>query len=368
MSYAEETKAAPIVLTVSQITKAIKLQLEAVFSSVVIRGEVSNLKVQSSGHVYFSLKDVESQISCVLFRMEALKLKAPLKLGDMITVRGEITVYPARGNYQLIVRHVELQGLGDALLRLELLKEKLKALGYFETDRKRKLPLLPKTIGVVTSPTGAVIRDIVNVLTRRLGNFHLILNPVKVQGEGAGIEIAKAINQFNLYKLADVLIVGRGGGSIEELSAFNDEIVAKAIFESKIPIISAVGHETDFTIADLVADVRAPTPSAAAELVSLEREKLRTFIEREKRLLASAIWKTVHQKKEALTKLQRHPLFLTPSFLLGTSMQRLDDCKEALESSLKRLIAIRHERLEVMKKKYFKSKPFQKTAGAPRTN
>ncbi len=327
-------KATPIVFTVSQITKAIKLHLESQFRYVMIKGEVTNAKLQSSGHIYFSLKDEAAQISCVMFAMDAKKLSLPLQMGNKITVRGELSLYEARGQYQIIVREVNFQGIGDQLLQLEELKQKLKALGYFDTARKRALPHLPRRIGVVTSETGAVIKDIIHVLTRRIQGFHLILNPVKVQGEGAAEEIALAIRQFNQYELADVLIVGRGGGSFEELSCFNDIRVATAIFESKIPVVSAVGHESDMTIADFVADVRAPTPSAAAEIISLEKQKLLDSLAKMDQALVHTLSKQLAHKKELLRRSLRHPLFQSRDYLLTSCSQQLDDIKERLHFAI----------------------------------
>ena len=238
------------ILSVTELTSAIKAVIEPSFQGIAVKGEISNFKLQSSGHLYFTLKDAGSQISAVLFKGNAACLNKMPKEGDQVVAKGEISLYAPRGQYQIIVRELQFLGLGDLLLKLQQLKEQLQMRGWFDPAHKKKLPKLPKRIGVVTSPTGAVIQDILQVLTRRFAGFHVILNPVKVQGEGAAQEIAQAISDFNRLKLADVLIVGRGGGSIEDLWAFNEEVVAKAIFESDIPIISAVGHETDFTIAD----------------------------------------------------------------------------------------------------------------------
>ncbi len=261
--------------TVSEITFAIKKNLETSFVNVRIKGEVTNLRRQSSGHIYFSLKDENSQISAVLFQGSASRLERLPKEGDQIVVEGSLSLYAPRGTYQIVVQSVTYDGLGALLLRFQELKNELKNLGWFATERKKPLPKFPKTIAVITSPTGAVIRDIIHVLSRRMKGFHLLVYPVKVQGEGAKEEIAKAVSECNrIPNLADVLIVARGGGSLEDLWAFNERIVAEAIFNSKIPVISAVGHETDFSLSDFVADVRAPTPSAAAEIVSQEESHL----------------------------------------------------------------------------------------------
>jgi exodeoxyribonuclease VII large subunit len=258
-------------LSVTELTSQIKQQLETGFSSIYVKGEISNIKLQASGHYYFTLKDAGSQISCVLFKGHTKALSRAPKEGDQVVVQGDISVYAPRGNYQLLVKTIEYVGIGTLLMQLHMLKEKLQAEGLFDKSRKKLLPRFPKIIGVITSPTGAVIQDILTVLERRSSGMHLILNPVKVQGEGSAEEIARAIDDCNRYAICDVLIVGRGGGSLEDLWAFNEEIVVRAIARSQIPIISAVGHETDVSLSDFVADVRAPTPSAAAEICTAEK-------------------------------------------------------------------------------------------------
>ena len=324
------------IFSVSALTAEIKKKLESHFPAVHVKGEISNLKEQASGHLYFTLKDQEAQISAVLFRGNARDLSRPLKNGDQVIVRGEINVYPPRGYYQIVVRKLDYVGVGELLMQLHARKAKLKELGWFEPGRKKPLPKFPKTIGVVTSPTGSVIQDILHILSRRLPNFHLILNPVKVQGEGAAAEIASAIEQFNRYQLADVLIVGRGGGSLEDLWAFNEEVVASAIYHSKIPIISAVGHETDFSIADFVADVRAPTPSAAAEIASSETAReLLSLRQTRERLKITFTTRLQHHRKQLLN-LSRHPILSSPLALIEPHLQRIDDVRSDLDLSLKR--------------------------------
>lgn len=322
------------IFTVSELTLTIKSLLEPKLASVAIQGEISNFKQQSSGHIYFSLKDLEAQISCAFFRGDARNLTRMPKDGDQVIVKGSISIYPPRGSYQVIVKELEFSGIGALLAKLHELKEKLKAKGWFDPALKKRLPQVPKRIGVVTSPTGAVIQDILNILKRRFPGFHLILNPVKVQGEGAKEEIARAIYDFNKYELADVLIVGRGGGSLEDLWPFNEEIVAKAIFESKIPIISAVGHETDFSIADFVADVRAPTPSAAAELVIVEKAKIKEALQNFHKAMAKALQHRIENGKIRLLGFLKQPLFSSPSFLFAKEMQKLDEIKLFLSSRL----------------------------------
>ncbi len=320
------------VLSVTQITNAIKFELESLFPTICVEGEISNFKAHSSGHLYFSLKDAHSQIAAIAYRADAAHFPQIPKDGQKVVVKGSINVYPAGGRYQITVKELRLAGVGELLLKLHELKLKLHKLGWFDKIHKKPLPPFPKVIGVVTSPTGAAIQDILNILTRRASGFHLILNPVRVQGEGAADEIAQAIKQFNDHQLADVLIVGRGGGSVEDLWAFNEEIVAEAIFNSKIPIICAVGHETDHCIAEYVADVRAPTPSAAAEIVLGEKEhQLQRLIEirqRSDHLLKSKL----HHQRQLFQRILRQPHLTNPYIILGPWMQRLDDLRQRLES------------------------------------
>lgn len=322
-------------LTVTQLTQAIKLNLESMFPNIYLQGEISNLKIQSSGHIYFSLKDTQAQISVVMFKNEATFLQRMPKAGDHVMVKGEINVYPPKGNYQLIIRELSYMGLGELLQKLEQLKIKLHKMGWFKTSTKKKLPALPKRIGVVTSPTGAVIQDILHILSRRFSGFHLILNPVKVQGEGAAMEIAQAIQQFNQHNLVDVIIVGRGGGSLEDLWAFNEEIVAAAIYNSHIPIISAVGHETDHCIADYVADVRAPTPSAAAEIVISEKGQLLEYLASLRKRMLHTIMNFIQKDRHRLKSLTFHPLIAHPKKILEWRFQRLDDFRSELQRTIK---------------------------------
>jgi exodeoxyribonuclease VII large subunit len=254
------------IYSVTELSREIKGMLEGKFPDVWVTGEVSNFRAAGSGHLYFTLKDASAQLRAVCFRNQARYLKFKPQDGISVIARGRLSVYEARGEYQLLVEYLEPAGLGALQLAFEQLKAKLAAEGLFDPARKKPLPVLPRTVGIVTSPSGAAIRDILRVLRRRFPNMNALLYPVKVQGEGAAEEIAAGIAYFSKHSLADVLIVGRGGGSLEDLWAFNEEPVARAIAASKIPIISAVGHETDFTIADFVADLRAPTPSAAAEM------------------------------------------------------------------------------------------------------
>lgn len=341
------------VLSVSELTCAIKQQLETQLGTPTVKGEVLNLKIQSSGHLYFTLKDAEAQISAVFFKGAAKGLNRLPKEGDQVIVRGEITVYAPRGTYQILVRSLQYQGVGELLAKLHERKKQMQALGYFNPERKKKLPPFPKVIGVITSPTGAVIQDILQILRRRHSGFHLILSPVKVQGEGAKEEIAKAIDQFNTHKLADVLIIGRGGGSLEDLWAFNEEMVVEAILRSTIPIISAVGHETDFSLSDFVADVRAPTPSAAAELVIAEKTTQLKFLAECRKRLHSQTNLLLLRLKKQMHIFSKNPYIVSPYLLLSRRLQQIDEIKSKLDSSICSFLKQKKtELLSVEKQKY----------------
>lgn len=263
------------IYTIYELTSSIKLSLEEGFSDIWLEGEVSNLRVPTSGHIYLTLKDERAQIKGVIFRSQARSSKFLPKDGQHLLCRGHVTVYEPKGEYQIILTYIEPKGLGLLQQAFEELKERLKGEGFFDEAHKRPLPLYPERIGIVTSPTGAAIRDILNIIGRRFPAVNILINPVPVQGEGAAELIAEAIYEMNQIQNIDVLIVARGGGSIEDLWAFNEEVVARAIYSSRIPVISAVGHEIDFTIADFVADLRASTPSAAAEIVVKSKEEIR---------------------------------------------------------------------------------------------
>jgi len=334
------------ILTVSELTFSVKQKLENNFSFVAVRGEVSNLRKQASGHVYFTLKDRDAQLSSVLFRGNASRLSRLPKEGDQLIAKGQLSVYAPRGSYQLIVREVEYSGTGPLLQKLHETKEKLKAKGWFEADKKKPLPKFPKTIGVVTSPTGSVIQDILHILTRRFSGFQLLLNPVRVQGEGAAAEIAQAVRDFDKHGLADVIIVGRGGGSLEDLWPFNEELVAEAIFHAKTPIISAVGHETDFTLADFVADVRAPTPSAAAEIVTEEKNAHLSHLAESKVRALQSLASHLRSSRQNLEMLTKQPPLSDPYSILGTYGQKLDLIREDLTRGVRQAITKGRLRLE----------------------
>ena len=327
---AEQTRK---VLSVSELTAQVKRLLEKQVGLVWVTGEVTNLRAQSSGHMYFTLKDAAAQLSCVLFRGEAVACRELLQDGQKVLLQGDVTVYEARGQYQLIVRAVELQGVGALQIAFEKLKQKLAAEGLFAPERKRSLPKYPQRIGLVTSPTGAAIRDVLHVVQRRNPGLEIILAPCRVQGEGAAEEIAAAIKLLNEFseggaprrpdletqkelgsrgarpsERLDLILVTRGGGSLEDLWAFNEEVVARAIFESAIPVVSAVGHEIDFTIGDFVADVRAATPSAAAEIIT----------------------EGVFASRQLVVDLTQRMVRLHPRRKLDEAFQRLDDLQAGL--------------------------------------
>ena len=260
------------VLTVSELTRRLQEVLEDRFPAVWVEGEISNFRLYGSGHAYFTLKDADAQVRAVLFRNRGRRIKFEPADGLHVMAFGSIEVYPQRGEYQMVIELLEPKGLGALQLAFEQLKTRLQAEGLFDQARKRELPRFPRKIGLVTSPSGAAIRDMLRVIGRRFGELHIVIAPCRVQGEGAAEEIAQGLRDLNALGGVDVIIVGRGGGSVEDLWAFNEEIVARAIAGSKVPVVSAIGHEVDFTIADFVADLRAPTPSAAAELVVREKQ------------------------------------------------------------------------------------------------
>jgi exodeoxyribonuclease VII large subunit len=318
------------VLTVSDITRQIKQSLETSFPRIWIQGEISNFKQHTSGHLYFTLKDEGAQLSAVMWRSRVANLTLVPEDGMKVIARGSITVYPPRGNYQIDCDQIQPVGIGELQLAFERLKKKLAAEGLFDPEHKRPIPEYPACIGIVTSQTGAALQDIRSVLLRRFPSVEVILVPVRVQGIGAAEEIAAAVNDLNRYGNVDVMIVGRGGGSLEDLWAFNEEVVARAIYDSRIPVISAVGHEIDFSIADFVADLRAPTPSAAAEMVVKDRSELIEVLRN--------MWYTIHRNIENKVSSLRDSVagfvtsyaFNRPKDLLRESSQRVDELERGL--------------------------------------
>ena len=327
------------IYTVTELTRHIRALLEDNFGRVWVCGEVSNCKRHTSGHVYFTLKDEQGQLSVVLFRRDASRLKFKLEDGLQINVMGRISVYERRGNYQLIASKAEPVGLGALQLAFEQLKRRLGEEGLFDEEHKKPLPRFPQRIGVVTSATGAAFRDILNVIDRRFSTVEVILYPSLVQGEGSAEQIAAGIRALDREAKVDVIIAGRGGGSLEDLWAFNEEVVARAIFECETPIVSAVGHEVDYTISDFTADLRAPTPSAAAELVVTEREAIVSEIaqlhESLMRSIEAFLTRLDHRLKLAASSYG----FRLPADMLVQYEQRLDDTRE-------RMLELQRRRLE----------------------
>jgi exodeoxyribonuclease VII large subunit len=322
-------------LTVSELTARIRDLLAKNFIDVVVEGEVSNCREAQSGHIYFTLKDDKAQVKCVWFRQQMRGVKFRPEDGLKVTLRGSVGVYEARGEYQIYVESLDPAGRGALQLAFEQLKKKLESEGLFDARHKKPLPLLPSRIGLITSSKGAAVRDVVRILRRRFPNVHVLLAPVRVQGEGAAGEIARAVRFFNQRQQVDVLIVARGGGSLEDLWAFNEEVVARAIFDSAIPVISGVGHETDFTIADFVADVRASTPSAAAELVVQTRREFDKHIMNLRAALGEQLRYRLLVLSRRVHELGARRGFRRPLDLLRQRRQRADEMTARLAQGLR---------------------------------
>ena len=331
---------------VGEITRLIRVALENEFGSVWIEGEISNLRRPSSGHLYFTLKDESAQIAAVFFKGAQRGLAFALKDGVKVRMFGEISVYEASGQYQVIVRKVEEAGKGSLQEAFEALKKKLAAEGLFDASRKKPLPVLPRHVGIVTSPTGAAIHDILSVLSRRFPNLHIVIAPVKVQGGEAAGEIAAAIDLFNERGGIDVMIVGRGGGSLEDLWCFNEEVVARAIARSRIPVISAVGHEIDFTISDFVADLRAPTPSAAAELMVGRKAAFEEQLQQVGARLVRCLRERALELRNRVTAAGRSYVFREPRNLVRQFVQHIDALRASLLTGLEGAARERRVRLD----------------------
>lgn len=311
------------ILTVTELTREIKEILEDRFREVWVGGEISNLRIPPSGHIYLTLKDDASQIRAVLFKMQSRTLRFVPEDGLHVVCRGRVSLYEKRGDYQLILESMEPKGIGALQLAFLQLKEKLEKEGLYDRARKKPIPMVPQKIGMITSPTGAVIRDMLHVLNRRFENLHILLYPVRVQGEGASGEITEAVRYFNQRTDVDVIIMGRGGGSLEDLWPFNEEAVARAIYHSKIPIISAVGHETDYTISDFVADLRAPTPSAAAELAVRDKREIKHLLQYLRGRLENELVQLFQEYRTHLSHLVR--IFKEPEKKVEEYCLRVDD-------------------------------------------
>jgi len=323
------------IITVTRLNRETSHLLAEHFSVVWVEGELSNLSTPSSGHIYFSLKDANAQVRCAMFRTRQHMLAFKPENGKQVIVKAQVSLYEPRGDYQLIVEHIEEAGDGALRRAFDALKLKLSEQGLFDAAHKQSLPMLPKAIGVITSPSGAAIRDILTVLKRRFAAIPVIVYPVAVQGDNAKHEIAGAIAAANRHKQCDVIILGRGGGSLEDLWAFNEEIVARAIYDSEIPIISGVGHETDFTIADFVADLRAPTPSAAAEHASPDQQQwLSRFVYLESRL-QQQLQRKLNQKQQTLDWLSQRLQQQHPGRKLARNVKRIDELEARLNQAIR---------------------------------
>lgn len=331
---------------VSEITRHIRGLLETEFRSIWVEGEISNFKRHSSGHMYFTLKDETAQIGCVFFARENQQLKFELKDGLQVICIGRISVYEARGQYQIYVSRVEPKGLGALQLAFLQLKEKLEKEGLFAQERKRPIPRFPKRLGIVTSPTGAAIQDMLKIFKKRAYGLEIFIYPARVQGEGSAQEVAEGIDALNHFQPLDLLIVGRGGGSLEDLWAFNEEIVARAIAKSEIPVISAVGHEVDWTIADFVADFRAHTPTAAAEKVVMFWDELDEKIRQTRERMQNGIQFILENQRQRLSRVKDSYGFKNPLHYLDEFKQRIDEFARQIQNYIHSLVERKHHQFQ----------------------
>ncbi len=339
----------PRVYSVSELTREIRAILEGRFPSVLVKGEVSNLRAPSSGHLYFTLKDADACIDAVLFRTEARRLRFSVQNGLSLVARGRLALYEPQGRYQLVCDTVEPLGAGALQIAFEQLKERLQKEGLFESGRKRTLPFLPRRIAVVTSPSGAAVHDFLRVLHRRYPNLPVLIVPARVQGEGAAQEIARGIVRAAKQPRVDVVVVARGGGSLEDLWAFNEEVVARALCGCPVPTVSAVGHEIDVTIADYCADLRAPTPTAAAELIARVKDELVADLAQRRARLARAMRSQLERREGVLDKLRAG--VADPRRLIGDRKLRLDRARQRVEDLLHDRIAVRHQALRALRER-----------------
>lgn len=334
------------VWTVRELVASVRTHIEREYGDAWVEGEISNVRAQNSGHIYFTLKDENSQISVVMFRSSARLLRFRPADGMQVVVRGRVTIYEDRGQLQIIAEHVEPKGAGALQIAFEQLKAKLGAEGLFEAGRKKAIPALPRAIGIVTSPQGAALRDILNILQRRHDTASVLIYPAQVQGEAAAGEVAAGIRYFNRARSVDVIVVARGGGSAEDLAAFNEEGLARVIAGSELPVISAIGHETDFTIADFVADLRAPTPSAAAELVIRSRVEVEEQIAGLERELARGMRYRLIMGRQRLTELAQHGAFGRMMDLIRRRQQKVDDLTNRLTHAQRHQLETQRRRFE----------------------
>jgi exodeoxyribonuclease VII large subunit len=339
-----------VILTISELNATIRDLLENQLTNVWVEGEISNGRVWNTGHMYFTLKDGSSQVKAVMFRSALRYLKFKPEDGLKVVARAKVSVYEPKGEYQIICEHLEPKGLGSLQQAFEQLKKKLQAEGLFDQSRKRPLPALPRRIGIVTSIDGAALRDIVRVLRRRYPNAHLVLAPTRVQGEGAGREVAHAIRKITRIRGVDVVIVARGGGSLEDLWAFNEEVLARVIADAPVPIISGVGHETDVTIADFVADLRAPTPSAAAELVVKAKDEFFAHIGRLSERLDAAIHHRLRRMETRLHALEARPGFAGYRARIAVRGRHVSELAGALRRHIDQSLARRARRHDLLRR------------------
>jgi exodeoxyribonuclease VII large subunit len=328
--------------TVGDLVSEVRVHVEREYSDLWVEGEISNMRPAPSGHVYFTLKDGDAQLPAVLFRKQASLLRFKPADGLHVLLRGKISIYEQRGQMQLVAEFLEPVGAGSLQIAFEQLKQRLEARGFFDPAGKKPLPAFPHCVGIVTSPTGAVIRDFINIVTRRHAGLHVLLYPALVQGEAAAAEIAAGIAYFNRSRSVDVIVVARGGGSLEDLAPFNSEFLAESIFNSQIPVISAIGHETDFTIADFVADLRAPTPSAAAELVTAALHNIADRVYTMDQRLVRAVRYRLMQASQSMTRVRVESILIRERDHLRRRQQSLDDLTLRLESQWR----VRHRRLQ----------------------
>jgi len=332
--------------TVRDLVVAVRTHIEREYSDIWVEGEISNFRAHDSGHLYFTLKDQNAQIKAVMFRSQARLLRFRPENGMQVVSRGRVTIYEDRGELQISAEYLEPKGAGALQVAFEQLKAKLEAEGLFDASHKKSIPTLPRRIGIVTSPQAAALRDILNVLRRRHDTAGILIFPAQVQGEAAALEVTAGVRYFNKARNVDVIIVARGGGSAEDLAAFNHEGLARAVAASEIPVISAIGHETDFTIIDFVADLRAPTPSAAAELVIRSRQEVEEQAEALRQRLARAMRYRLLMGRQALTELARHGAFARMMELINQRQQKLDDLLYRLERSQRQMLEQQRRRWE----------------------
>jgi exodeoxyribonuclease VII large subunit len=332
--------------TVRDLIAAVRTHIEREYGDTWVEGEISNFRAHDSGHLYFTLKDQNSQIRAVMFRSQARLLRFRPENGMQIVLRGRVTIYEDRGELQISAEYLEPKGAGALQIAFEQLKAKLEVEGLFDSSRKKPIPTLPRRIGIVTSPQAAALRDILNILLRRHHTAGVLIFPAQVQGEVAGSEVSAGVRYFNKTRSVDVIIVARGGGSAEDLAAFNNEALARVVAASEIPVISAVGHETDFTIIDFVADLRAPTPSAAAELVIRSRQEVEDQSEGLRQRLVRAVRYRLLMGRQALTELAQHGAFGRMVDVINRRQQKLDDLKNRLERAQRQILDQHRRRLE----------------------